>query len=237
RRWIYHVSLVRRLDMMEANAVMPASDERNVLGVRPAKRHRRARRTATFHPCMRQIGSIPNLLGEHAALIRKVFHCRDERFWVSTRNEFVMAAFSRQNRPAPAHACSVISATVIFLTVAVMIVTTPARALRQVVLEDVIGYFDRVAHKRGVRPTNSISNEMKEIAADNIPRGMQTAAISDLYHLRVGIGMGIGCIWIGRVNADVMPRNSCHQLAVRRDSPFFEMGRQPVGVCENEIRR
>src|SRR5439155_5630459 len=168
RRWIYHISLIRRLDPMEANAIMPASDEGNVLGVRPAKRHRRARGTTAFHPCMRQIGSIPNLFGEHAALVRKIFHCRDERFWICTRNKFVMAAFSGQNRPAPAYACSVISAAVIFLTVAVMIVTTPARALWQIVLENAIDYFNRVAHKRIVRPSNAVSHEMKEVAADNI---------------------------------------------------------------------
>src|SRR6266536_1132917 len=109
RRWIYHISLIRRIDPMEANAIMPASDERNVLGVRPAKRHRRARRTTAFHPCMRQIGSIPNLFSEHAALIRDILHRSDERFWISPCSEFVMAAFSRQNRPAPAYPGSVVS--------------------------------------------------------------------------------------------------------------------------------
>src|SRR5438552_1679728 len=191
RRWIYHISLIRRIDPMEANAIMPASDEGDELRVRPAKRHRRARRTTASHPCMRQIGSIPNLFGKHAALVRKVFHGRDERFWISTRHEFVMAAFSGQNRPAPAYPCSVISAAVIFLTVAIMIVTAPARALRQVVLEDAIDYFNRVAHKRVVRPPNAISNEVKEIAADNISRRVQAATVGDLYHLRVGIGLRI----------------------------------------------
>src|SRR5437763_5172231 len=126
RRWIYHISLIRRIDPMEANAIMPATDEGNVLGVRPAKRHRRACGATASHPCMRQIGSIPNLFGKHAALVRKIFHCRDERFWISTRNKVVMVAFSRQNRPAPAYSGSVVGAAVIFLTVAAVIVTTPA---------------------------------------------------------------------------------------------------------------
>src|ERR1700746_353708 len=119
---------------MEANAVMPAPDERNVLGVRPAKRHRRACRTTAFHSCLWQIGSIPNLFGEHATLVGKLFDRGDERFWIATGNELVMATFSRQNWPAPAYAGSVVSASVIFLTVAVVIVTTPARTLRQVML-------------------------------------------------------------------------------------------------------
>ena len=105
--WIDDVSLVRRLDAVKANAVVPAAHERNIFGVRPAKRHRRAGRTTAFHSCMRQVGSVPNLFGDHAALVRKIFHRRDERFWIATGSEFVMAAFSCQNRPATAYACSV----------------------------------------------------------------------------------------------------------------------------------
>src|SRR5262245_6295499 len=127
---------------MEANAVMPAPHKRNVLGVRPAKRHRRARRTTAPHSCARQIGSIPDLFGEHAALVGKIFDRSDERFWITTSSKFVMATFSSQNGPASSHSGSVVSAAVIFLTVAVVIVATPARALRQVVLENAIDYFD-----------------------------------------------------------------------------------------------
>src|SRR5215470_20398151 len=90
RHWIYYVSLVGRLNPMEANTVMPAADQRNVLGVRPAKRHRRTRRTTPFHPCVRQVGSIPNLFGQHAAIVRKIFDRLDERFWIATGREFVM---------------------------------------------------------------------------------------------------------------------------------------------------
>ena len=148
--------------------------------MRPAKRHRRACRTTKFHSCVRQVGSIPNLFGKHAALVRKIFDRRDQRFWIATGSEFVMASFSRQNRPAPAHSGSVVSAAILSLAVAIVIVTTPARALRQVVLENAINYFDRVAHERIVRPSNAITNQMKEIAAHNISRRMHAAAVGDL---------------------------------------------------------
>src|SRR5438045_5481686 len=98
---------------MEANAIMPAPDERNVLSVRPAKRHRRARRTTAFHSCVRQVGSIPNLFGKHAALVRKIFDGRDKRFRIATGGEFVMASFSSQNRPAPSQCGSVVSAAIL----------------------------------------------------------------------------------------------------------------------------
>ena len=106
-----------------------------------------------------------------------------------------------------------------------MIVTTPARALRQVVLEDAIDYFDRVAHERIVRPSNPVSHQMKEIAADNISRRMQSSPVGDLYHLCIRVGMRIRRIRIGGVNADVVARNSLHQLAVCRDCPFFNVRR------------
>src|ERR1051325_1700754 len=123
--WIYYVSLVGRFDPIETNAVMPAPNQRNVLGMRPAQRHCRTCRTTASHFCVRQVGSIPNLFGEHSALVRKIFDRCDERFWIATGSKFVMAAFSRQNRPASAYAGSVVSAAVIFLPLAVMIVTTP----------------------------------------------------------------------------------------------------------------
>src|SRR6476469_421645 len=83
---------------------------------------------------------------------------------------------------------------------------------------------------------DAVSNQMKEIAAHDISRRLQAAAVGDLNHLRVGIGMGIRCIWIAGINADVMAWNSWHQFARYRDCPFFDVRREPVGVCKNEIR-
>ena len=62
--------------------------------------------------------------------------------------------------------------------------------------------------------SNAESHQMKEIAADDISRRMQAAAVGDLNHLCVGIGMGIRCIWIGGIDADVVARNSFDQLAL-----------------------
>src|SRR4051794_18450333 len=94
RDGIYHVSLVSRIHSMKANPVVPAPDERNVLGVRPAKRHGRAGRATAFHSHMRQVRSVPNLFGEHAALVRKIFDRCDEGFGIAARSEFVVTAFS-----------------------------------------------------------------------------------------------------------------------------------------------
>src|SRR5437867_11510638 len=99
-RWIYDVASVRRLDTVEANAIMPAAHERNIFSVRPAKRHCRACWTTAFHSRLRQIVTVPHLFRDHAALIGKVFDRRDERLRIAPRSQLVMAAFARQNRPA-----------------------------------------------------------------------------------------------------------------------------------------
>ena len=75
-----------------------------------------------------------------------------------------------------------------FLPVTIMIVTTPARALRQVTFDHTIDHFDRVAHDRIVRTADAEPHEVKKITADHIPRRMETAAIGELDHRCVRIG-------------------------------------------------
>src|SRR5438132_1822436 len=234
--WIYDVALVRRLDANEADAVMAAAHERNIFSMRPAKRHCRASRTTASHSRIRQIVTVPYLFGEHPTLVRKIFDRRDEWFWIASGSQFVVAAFSGHNGPATANARSVESAAIILLPIAIMIVATPARALRQVMFEYAINHFDRVAHERIVRIANTEPHQMKEITTDDISRGVQTAAVGDLNHRHIRVSVGIRCIWIGRSDADVMTTYSFHQLALRCDSPIFHVGRQPVGIRKNKIR-
>jgi hypothetical protein len=49
---------------------------------------------------------------------------------------------------------------------------------------------------------------MKEIAAHNISRGMQAAAVGDLNHRCVGVGVRVRRIRIGRIDPDVVARNA-----------------------------
>src|SRR4030095_2571634 len=121
---------------------MAAAHERDVFGRRPKKRHRRAGGTPEFHMRIWQVRPVPQLFSEHAALIRKILYGRNERLWIASGREFVMAAFSRQDWPASANARPVESTAVIFLTIAIVIVTTPARALWQIMFEHAIDHFD-----------------------------------------------------------------------------------------------
>ena len=51
---------------------------------------------------------------------------------------------------------------------------------------------------------NAEPHEVKEIAADHIPRGMKAAAIGNLDHRRVRIGMRVRRVRVGRIDADVV---------------------------------
>src|SRR5215468_9671310 len=97
---IQYITLERRFDAIKADAIVSAAHERHVFSVRPAQGHGRTRRTAAFHPGMRQIISVPELFSDHPTGVSKVFYCYDEQFWIPPRSQLVMATFSSQDRPA-----------------------------------------------------------------------------------------------------------------------------------------
>ena len=63
-----------------------------------------------------------------------------------------------------------------------MIVAAPARTLRQVALEQAIHDRNRIPHEGIVRRTNAQPHQVKKIAADNIPGGLEAAAVGDGEH-------------------------------------------------------
>src|SRR4026208_494461 len=147
-----------------------------------------------------------------------------------------MPAFSCQNWPATSDARSVESTTVIFLSIAIAIVATPARALWQGMFEHAIDYFGGIANDWIVRVANPESHQMQEIAANNVSRRVQATAVGQLNHGCIRIGVRIRRVGVRRIDSDVMTRESLDQVALRSNHPFFEMRCQPVGVCENKIR-
>src|SRR5207249_10994482 len=115
----------------------------------------------TLQAAIRQVISVPELFGEHPTLVGKLFYCLDEGHRIAADRQFVMAAFSRQNRPAATDARPIEGAAIILFPVAIVIVATPAGALWQVAFEDPIDDFDWVAHDRIVWTANAESHEVK----------------------------------------------------------------------------
>src|SRR6266550_2195482 len=110
--------------------------------MRPTKWHCRARCGTAFHIAVLQVLSVPKLLADHSTLVGKVFQRLDKRQRIASGGQFVVAAFSCQNRPAPARARPIESTAVVFLSITIMIVATPPRASRQVVFEHAVDHFN-----------------------------------------------------------------------------------------------
>ena len=64
---------------------------------------------------------------------------------------------------------------------------------------------------------------------------MQSAAIGDLEHGRVRVGVWIGRAGIGGVDSNIMARKVPDQFAARRYGPIFDMRFEPIGVGQNKF--
>ena len=235
---IHYVPLECGFNPIKADSVMAAPHQRNIFRVRPAKRHRRTGWASTFHPLhpvALQVAGVPQLFTDHATPVCEFFHCGNERLGITSGSQFVVTAFSRQNWPATTHARAVESAAIVFLTIAIVIVATPSRALRKVVFDHAVNHLERVPHNRVVGAANSESDKVKKISSDDISRRMKAAAIGDLDHGCVRVRMGIRSRGIGRIDSNVMARKTRNQFAFRCDCPFFKMRNQPISVNQDEI--
>ena len=65
---------------------------------------------------------------------------------------------------------------------------------------------------------------------------MKAAAIGDLDHRCVRIGVRIRRAGVGRIDADIVSGEALDQLALCCDRPFFNLPGEPVSIRQNEIR-
>jgi len=136
------MSVLERSAVKLTDSVVAAPHQRDVFRVRPAQGHGCAGRLPFYRFLGGQIIGIPELFGDHSALVAKFLHRFNERHRVLSGCQFIMPAFPGQNRPGPAFAGPIERIAVCFLSVAVVIITTPARALGQVPLQHSVDHFD-----------------------------------------------------------------------------------------------
>src|SRR5436190_973997 len=79
-----------------------------------------------------------------------------------------------------------VRAAVHFLAVAIMVVATPAGALRQIELQNLIDDGNGIANERIMGVTNAKADQLEKIRADNVAGEVHAAAIGDLNERRVG---------------------------------------------------
>lgn len=88
-----------------------------------------------------------------------------------------MGAFARQYRPAAAFPSAVVGAAVSLLSIAIVIIAPPTRALRQIAFEHLINHGDGINYQRVIRGAYAQPDKMKKIAANYVTGGMCAAAV------------------------------------------------------------
>src|ERR1700730_15051529 len=96
---VKYIALERRLDSIEADAVVTTAYETDIFGMRPAERHRCPGRSSAFHSAVRQIRGVPKLFRNHAASISEPFNRFDKQHRIALSSEFIRAALARQYGP------------------------------------------------------------------------------------------------------------------------------------------
>ena len=152
RAWyrLRDVTLVGRLHAIEHHSIATAANQAEILGVRPAERHGRAGGFSAPKMPTLQVIIIPQLLGKHTAFVCHAFEHIDVRQWIAAGGQFVVAAFSGEDRPRAAHARAIERRAIILLPVSVVIVASPARALRQFAANGPVDHFKRIDYQRVV---------------------------------------------------------------------------------------
>src|ERR1700722_4724733 len=102
-----------------------------------------------------------------------------------------MSALACQNRPTPAYPRTIKRAAIVLLSITIVIIPTPARALRELVFDDPVKDLDRVKHNRILGAAYAEAHQMKKIATHDVARRMKSTAIGNLNHRRIRIGVRI----------------------------------------------
>src|SRR5437763_10755600 len=124
-------------------------------------------------------------------------------------------------------ATAVEGAAIVLLSVAIMVIPAPARALRKIVFQHVIYDGDRINNHRIGGIAHAEPDQLEKIGADDIARRMQAAAIGNLNHGFVRADEIPRALRIGWRDADIVPRFSRGQLAFAGNGPLFEMRGEP----------
>ena len=213
RHRLRDVALVCGLDAVKDNAVAPAANEAEILGMRPAERVGRADGLTSFKITPWQIIIVPELLGKHTAGIGHAFEHVDVSQRIASGGQFVVAAFARENWPRATHARAIERRAIVLLAVSIVVVAAPAGALRKLAPENAVDHLKRIEHQRVVRIANSEPDKVKKIAADDIARRMTASAVCELDFESIHVGVRIDCLRVGGGDAHVVARLARDEFA------------------------
>ena len=108
---------------------------------------------------------------DQAALAGKRLQITNVSLRVASGGNLVVGAFSREQRPWAADALRTKRLALVTLAVAVVVVTTIARTVGEVVLQDGVDDPDRVLDDRVAGGSDAEADEFEKAAIDDVPGG------------------------------------------------------------------
>src|SRR5262249_46313936 len=115
---------------LENPPIPGTAQQLDIFRVRPHQRHRRSSGFTQAHIHLGPVRPIPYLFGQHAGAGSELLHSSDERPNIPSGGEFVVAAFSGEERPGPATTPTDIGFAIVALPVTVVVVAPPAGPIR-----------------------------------------------------------------------------------------------------------
>ena len=138
--------------------------------MRPNQWHGRAGGPADEQLALWDVGRVPYLLRDQAAVVGEGFHHGHEppgRF-DAARGQFVVGALAGEQRPAAADPRAVKRRAILMLAIAIVVVAMPGGARRRLDLEQCVDDFDRVAHARVVGRAQAEAHQGQRVRADQM---------------------------------------------------------------------
>ena len=156
-----------------------------------------------------------------------------------TRRQFIVRPLSCQERPGTTLSPPQVRASVVPLSIAVMVIASPARPHRSFHLQNVIYYLQRIHHERIVGTPHTIPDQFQKACVDHVARfeidPLSRSPVVDLDYFFSTVFARIGVSARGRTNAHVMPLHAGQQGTVIGHGPFFKMAFDGVRMFFEEM--
>src|ERR1019366_10031373 len=138
--------------------------------MRPDERHRRAGSSSKEQLTLRDVRRVPDLLGNHPALVGEGFQGTREaaRLVAVSRRELVVGALTDEQGPRSTHAGAVERCAVFVLAVPIAVVAAPRGTVGRLDLQESIDDAQRVEDPRVTGLAKTKTNESERIRADDV---------------------------------------------------------------------
>src|SRR3954454_10320116 len=170
------IALAYAARLIERMAEWARYQELDELGMRPGKRHCRARSLSGREATSRDRVRIPDLLGYHPAGARHRRHCFEIGQRIVAGAQLETPALPGQQRPSAADAGPVIRPAVLVLAISVVDIAVPDWAVWRLGPQQRVGQAQRALNQRIVGTAEAKPHELQKFGADLLV-GAEPAAI------------------------------------------------------------